>query len=107
MDVEVDSGFSALISSISLVKCNTPQSFWVIRLVERVGQRRDGHPRFDPRDIRCVDLIAQSIRKLRLSQEPLEWSGWIPAATQAAHRHLFPRQKGQIAPASHGTQVHL
>lgn len=106
VDVEGDGGFATL-ARVGLVDGDAAEGLEVIRLAERVGQSRDGHPRFDPGYIRRVGLVAVAVRQVLVAQEPANVGGGIPAPAEASHRNLHTRRQGQITPVRHGTQVHL
>lgn len=87
MDVERDGRFPAF-GRIGLVEGDTPQQFRVIRLVEGVGQRRDGHPRFNLADVGRVGLVVLA-DEFALIEEPLDVGGRIPTSAQTPDGGLF------------------
>ena len=105
MDVERDGRFPAF-SRIGLVEGDTPQQFRVIRLVEGVGERRDGHPRFDLADVGRVGLVVLA-DEFALVEEPLDVGGRVPAAAQTADRGLFARRQCQITTVGDWAQFHF
>lgn len=103
MDVESDGRFAAL-RRIGLVQSDTSQSFSVVRLVERVRQRRHGHPRLCLANIRRVGLVVVA-DELRFAEQPLDVGRWIAAATQTANGSLLAVGQRQIGAVYHGSEL--
>lgn len=87
MNVERDGRFPAF-GRIGLVEGDTPQQFRVICLGEGVGQRRDGHPRFDLAYVGRVRLVVLA-DEFALVEKPFNVGGRVAAATQTADGGLL------------------
>ena len=103
VDVESDGRFTTL-CRIRLVKGNASQRLPVVRLVEPVRQRGDGHPRFRFANVRRVGLVVVA-GEFRFAEEPLDVSRRVAAAAHAANGSLLAVGQRQIAAVYHGSQL--
>lgn len=78
----------------------------MIRLVEGVGQRRDGHPRFDLANVGRVGLVVLA-DEFTIIEEPLDVGGRIATAAQASNCGLFTRRQGEVATVGDRAQFHF